>query len=319
MTNQLFEECVYQDKQINMSKITNIRTIAANLKIGTFNVANSPLEEASKTVNFSLREKQIIKTINDIDADILGLNELRNYGNKQPVNFLGKLTNCNHIYDYMNGHKSMAMGILYKRSKVYPMQIVKKWLSTTPDVPSDDWGNGFGRIILGVKFLPVLDEQICINSKPLWIFIVHLGLGEFEKDQCVKLIPGLIKSIVHKDDNFLILGDFNFFDDKNGLKQREVLVNSGMIDVGTTMNFYYNKTSEIGVRAFGTFLGFNDDNYKSSYDQMIQSNCAGRLDNIFISQNLKYQNVMVFAESQQEVIDRKTPSDHLPLICNINW
>ncbi|CAH6419604.1 Hypothetical protein KVN_LOCUS3 [uncultured virus] len=182
------------------------------LKIGTFNLANSLLDEKSETTNFFLREKEIISTIDKMNPDILALNELRPYSDHNtkeiyyPSNFLGKIKEYDHFYDYINGSAlAFGIGLIYKRSSVYPIKTIKHWLSNTPTIPSDSWGNGFGRIIMGVKFLPIDNGKIIINTEPIWVFVTHLGLGEKEKNECVNLIPKLIKKEV-ENDHYVIMG-----------------------------------------------------------------------------------------------------------------
>jgi len=198
--------------------------------------------------------------------------------------------------------------------RFFPVKTVKYWLSETPEIPSDSWRNGFGRTVLGVKFYPVIEEKINLNAKPVWIYVTHFGLGEKEKNECVKLIPKLIHRDVG-DDHYAIVGDFNFFDDKDGPQQRKTLTEAGLKDVGIETYFSFDPTQ----RCYGTYLGFEIDLFKSTYESLagLNDKAPGRLDHIWVSPLTEVSNVMCWVEKKEQLMERTTPSDHLPLLCTI--
>jgi endonuclease/exonuclease/phosphatase family metal-dependent hydrolase len=305
----------------NCKVIINDSTTNSTLRIGTFNLANSLLDEKSETTNFFVREGVVLDAIKKMNCDVLGLNELRPYRNRmtgetcQPSNFLGKLEGYAHIYDYMSADPlAFAIGLAYRRSSVYPVKTVKYWLSETPEIPSDSWGNGFCRILLGAKFYPVVNGKINLSAKPIWIYVTHLGLGEKEKNECVKLIPKLINKDVGTD-HYAVLGDFNFFDDKDGQQQRRTLSDAGMKDVGAQTYFSFDTTK----RCYGTFLGFDGDAFKSTYESLsgLSDKVPSRLDHIWVSPFTEVSDVTCWVEKEEQLINRTTPSDHLPLLCTI--
>lgn len=294
------------------------------LKVGTFNIANSVYDEKSEITNFFKRETQVIDTINKLNCDILCLNELRPYLDRkthepqQPSSFLGKLSEYGHVYEYTTSNSlSFATGILYKRSSVYPVKTVKYWLSETPEIPSDSWGNGWGRAIFGCKFLVVTNEKINLAVKPFWVYVVHLGLSEKEKTESAKLIPDIIKRDVKEGEHYAVMGDFNFFDDKDGHTQRKSLSKT-MQDVGSETYFSFDKTK----RCYGTFLGFEGDLYASDYKILAgldNTKIPSRLDHIWLSSQIKATDVQCYATNLNQLISRTTPSDHLPLTCTISY
>jgi endonuclease/exonuclease/phosphatase family metal-dependent hydrolase len=319
------------------SKITGFQSDQeCIIKLGTFNVANAVTDEKSETTNFFVREEAVLKTIKDMNCDVLVINELRPYMNRtdssqcQPVTFLGKLPQYAHVYDYMNGSPlSFGNAILYKRDVVYPVKTVKYWLSETPEVPSDSWGNGFGRILMGIKFYPMLSpDKINLGAKPFWVYAVHLGLGESEKAECAKLIPKLVRKDAGED-HFAILGDFNFFDDRDGKKHRQIMVDSGLSDAGAVSFLSCMPLT----RCYGTFLGFEKDDFKSSYEVLMgfthadselgsekygfNATMPSRLDHGFVSDHTEISDARVWVESIKQLIDRTTPSDHLPFFFKI--
>lgn len=291
-----------------------------SIKIGTFNVANTLTDEKSEITNFFKRERQVVETIRRIKPHAMAILELRPYLNRStgemcyPPDFLGKLGTYAHKYQYNTANPlSFANGIIYDRSVLYPVREVTHWLSETPEFVSDSWGNGFGRTLFGIKFHHVVDGKVN-KHKCIWIYVTHLGLGEAEKEHCAKLIPKLIKADVG-DDPFVVMGDFNFFDDRDGKKHRQLMVSADLVDVGTDMYFSFDETR----RCYGTFMGFETDRVQFSLEDLGDPSKASRLDHIFTSNNIKAIKVTVYADNEEQLITKTTPSDHLPLIAELEF
>lgn len=291
-----------------------------SIKIGTFNVANALNDEKSEMNNFFKREKQVVETIRRIKPHVMALLELRPYQNRitgemcYPPDFLGKLSEYAHKYQYNSANSlAFANGILYDRSVLFPIREVTHWLSETPDFVSDSWGNGFGRTMFGVKFHHVLDGKVN-KHKCIWIYVTHLGLREEEKEHSVKLIPKLIREDTGGDP-FVVMGDFNFFDDRDGKKQRQLMVSADLVDVGVETYFSFDETK----RCYGTFMGFETDHVKFSYEDLSDPSKASRLDHIFTSKDIKTTRVVVYADCEEQLMTKTTPSDHLPLIAELEF
>ena len=116
-----------------MNKLIAPALPSYRLRFGTYNLANAAQDEQSETTNFYRRLSAILQLIATMDLDILVLNELRPYRNRDtgkmcyPPEFLGQIEGYDHVYDYNNATgMSFGNAILYKRNKFYPLQTVKR-------------------------------------------------------------------------------------------------------------------------------------------------------------------------------------------------
>lgn len=306
----------------------NIYTIVpdytkTHLKVLQYNIDNAVREEKYEHTKWMNRKDRVVKLINSIDADIVCLQELRKLDGAISINqFLAAFEKYDFKVEYRNASKySFGNAILYKPDKVYPVQTVKKWLSTDVKNPNDI-PKGFGYIVLGVQFMPVNDEKIIFNAKPFWVFTTHLGLDEqLKADSCNQLNEIITDLIGQSQQPFILTGDFNFFPDKDGAKQRTVLTDGPlrMQDLGKE-----SITSQLRVKLEGTFIGYEHDDFKadiSSFDKIIS-----RLDHIFASSDVEQKGPVILdtrtmleveTDPSKELTDRNLPSDHLPLLVEI--
>lgn len=285
------------------------------LKIVTFNV-NAALE-AQKTPDtcFNVRAPRIIALIKELiekqGADIICLQELRNLPDSMTVDqFLAHFPGFYHEVAYRNpSAASFAQAILYRSTKFFPLNTCKKWLSATPNKVSDTFSNGFGAIVQCVCFAWVFDGKLVNNVPPIWIFNTHFPLDESAKTQsCLALQSIILKKT--KGAEFLLVGDFNFFADKDGPKQRALLC-QWMQDLGK------GAKTLLGKQVEGTFIGYDYDPSKADL-----TNMTSRLDHVFGSANvvgttpILYTKTMLSVEPV-ELTTRQYPSDHLPLVVDI--
>lgn len=303
-------------------------------KIGTYNIESSNVGEKEKPL--SSRIEKIYELVKEMDLDILGINETGRPTNDQKTNkkitaemFLSGLKSKNDesyrfIMDYWNSGTCFANAIAYKPSKVYPINQKTFWLSETPDTPSD-FSNEFGRKCLAVEFLMVDDSKIDTKYPSIWVYLTHLAPGdEKAKFSAVKLIRSHV--IKHCKSTAFVMGDFNFFDDLEGQSQRIAMLEEQyrriIIDSGSISKFSFDKN----LKAYGTFLGFEYDKSKKDAESLFKqekSHLASRLDHIFVFHckdsimATVIKNSLVYAKNIQELIERNTPSDHLPLVLEI--
>ncbi len=212
---------------------------------------------------------------------------------------------------------SFGQAILFKRDKFYAQEKIKRWLSDTPECISDTWAEkksgttGFGYVVLGVKFIPVAEGKIVKGAKPFWVFNVHYGLEEDLKTKsCHKMVE--IIDDVAGDLPFIIAGDFNFFPDRDGDKQRSILTEH-FKDLGKgAKTFLGNRHVE------GTFVGYEHDAFKADLKNMVS-----RLDHVFGSKSVNTKgHVILYAKTMlqnepDEFTTRSYPSDHIPLFTTI--
>jgi endonuclease/exonuclease/phosphatase family metal-dependent hydrolase len=215
------------------------------------------------------------------------------------------------VVDFRNSQPiSMGQAILYKKSRFYQAEHIKRWFSNTPFIPSDD-SDGFGYILNGICLLPVLNTKIISPIKPLWIYNTHFPLNEEQKTKCCLIL----KELIDKDKTFILCGDFNFFPDFDGDKQRNSL---GFKDLGKDA-----KTLKGSISIEGTFIGYTHDLFHADFKKMVS-----RLDHVFSSENVeKVEDSILVNKTMISEVDndlsfefdnkRRYPSDHLPLLVKI--
>ena len=307
-----------------MSAVTNanLHTVdhehVTKFKFLQYNVDQAMREEKFEATKWSNRHPRVQKLINEVNADIVCLQEMRKLPGTITVNqFLAQFEQYYYELGYRNPSiLAFGQATLYNPNKFYCMQTVKRWLSDTPNLVSDTWAVnaagtcGFGYIVLGTQFVPVKDGKVVLNAKPFWVFNVHLGMEEDVKTKsCTKLLE-LCPSIAQGQE-FIIAEDWNFFPDRDGHKQRAIMVTK-FKDLGAGAKTLGGKLVE------GTFVGYEHDEFKADLKNMVS-----RLDNVFgtagviASDQTLYTKTML-PEEPEELTCRNTPSDHLPLVMTIN-
>ena len=296
----------------------------------TYNIDQAVREEKYEETKWKNRKEFIKKLIIEVNADIVCLQELRKlYKDDEETTemflaLLSKELNYRFIVDYRNaGELAFGNAILWKYKKFAMIKHKIKYLSETPNIISDTWSEnyGFGAIINGVLLYPVKNEKIIINSNPFWIFNTHFPLEEEFKTKSCKF---LVEYLGKLKEEWLLCGDFNFFEDKDlnsdkkvfGSKQREILTKEGEFQ-----DLCKDSKTLGGKKIVGTFIGFNHDEFKSDLDNM-----NSRLDHIFSSKNIKGSNASQYTRSmkkdfkediEEELTHRNYPSDHLPQLIEI--
>lgn len=111
--------------------------------------------------------------------------------------------------------------------------------------------------------------------------------------------------------DFLVTGDFNFFPQLGGPKQRAILTSAGCQDLGKGARTLGGKEIE------GTFVGYEHDEFKADL-----KNINSRLDHIFSSGGFSGSSPTLYTRTMlehepEELTTRDYPSDHLPLVINI--
>lgn len=283
-----------------------------------YNVDQAMREEKHETGKWNYRKERIAKLIKETNADIVCLQEMRQLPECESVNkFLSSFDEYDFKVEYRNASKlSFGQAILYKRDKFYCMETAKRWLSSTPDQVSDDWSvlkpgsTGFGAIVMGCKFLFVDNDKIVSNAKAFWVFNTHFLLEEEHKTKSCHSIVLTIKKITNGLD-YLLTGDFNFFSDKNGARQTDI-IESCMDDLS------FDALTLKGYKTQGTFVGFYWDKFHAPLPQL-QSNLDHIFGNEYNWQVLKkvlYTKTMLDVEPE-ELTTRNFPSDHLPILMSV--
>lgn len=307
---------IVKAKKMNNNISTVVQGFKSTLTFLQFNV-NKGIEgekNADKYPAYSWnnREDRVIALVEEVNADIVCLQELRELPNTKPVEeFLFRLTKFGYRYVIQApnpGSMAFAQVILWKKDKFFMDKMETKWLSSTPDVVSDDWNERrkFGHVLVGVRLTPVQGDKVISNAKPLFVFNTHFSMEEPFKTKAAENIVKMMNSI---SDNYILAGDFNFFPDPlPGDKQRE-LITQHLTDCGL------GAKSLGGKELKGTFVGIETDAFKAPLPDLNNS----RLDHVFCTKNLKVQNCVLYTKTMlqpepEELTSREFPSDHLPLV-----
>lgn len=285
----------------------------------TYNVDQAMREEAFPDTKWMARKDRVAALINEVNADIVTLQEMRKLPGTITVNEWLATSFPQYYYEigFRNASAlSFGQANLYNPNKFYAEKTVKRWLSDTPNVISDTWASsaggstGFGYLVLATRFLWVSEGKVVENMKPFWVFNVHFGLEEELKTKsCTKLLE-IVKEVTNGE-NAIISGDFNLFPDREASKQRAILV-SEFTDVGEGA-----VTSQNAKKVEGTFVGFEHDAFKADLKNMVS-----RLDHVFTypkaaqfvkSESAQLITKTMLAPEPDELTIRKLPSDHLPI------
>jgi endonuclease/exonuclease/phosphatase family metal-dependent hydrolase len=277
-------------------------------------------EEQFENTKWMNRKDRVKALIEHINADIVCLQEMRQLPDAITVNsWLGSLSKYRYQIAYRNASMlAFGQATLYDPKKFFLSKVEFKWLSDTPDVVSDTWAlekggtTGFGYVVLCTQFRLVSDDgKILSDVEPFWVFNIHFGLEEELKTKSAHKLVALVYS-VSEGQQFIISGDFNFFPDKDGAKQRAILAKH-FVDCGNSA-----KTSRNGKQVEGTFIGYEHDQFKADL-----SNMVSRLDHVWCSKLINVSNPILHTETMlpdepEELTTRETPSDHLPLSVDVN-
>lgn len=247
----------------------NISTVG-NLRVASFNVLNYfngnglgdgfPTARGAKTEAEFIRQRdKIIAAIATIDADIIGLMEIENdgYGEQSAIADLTQGLNeyfNDTVYQFIApdenqvGTDAIAVGMLYKPSKVTPIESAK--VLNSQNSATDEHGQ---ILFLSSKNRPVLTQQFKHqdSEQSVVIAVNHLkskgshcnSLGDYDNNdgqgncnltrtRAAKAL-GLFLNKEYVEQPTLVIGDLNAYLKEDPLV---ALANSGFNDVFTALN-----------------------------------------------------------------------------------
>ncbi len=224
---------------------------------------------------------EVVKMINESNADIICLQELQNLETSKYdlKTFLAMLLPYDNSYTYYCEYKdAFALAILYKRSKV---------TSIAFDIFHYETDMSNTLVCYGIKF------KYVGNDKTFWIYNTHWSTKSQRRDSAVTTLTNKFKDF---KEPLLILGDFNMFKKEDGDKQRDLILK-------WSEDLAYPLTN-----ASGTFYGYIHDDYNYPINNM------ARLDHIFSKFFTKVGNAIAVGVSQELLQKRAYPSDHLMIM-----
>lgn len=265
------------------------------IKFATWNINQAGAAERFVETKFDNRWPKIFQQIKDCDADIICLQELRNLDTSEIkvidiLHMIGELGyDYRHTY-YGETSTSFALATFYRRDKFFVDNTEIKIL------PLSDEDNEkkvmLGKIVttcvvMNIRFINI------ITREEFSVLNTHFGMKEEEKNKSVDFLLKYIKTITP---TFISAGDFNFFDDRDGLEQRKKML---------------EHTSDLAYpleNASGTFMGFEYDEFKKPFENM------SRLDHIFTSMPIFLCKKAIAFGDMNLVKERKYPSDHVMVV-----
>ncbi len=264
-------------------------------KFATFNIDQARREEAFEETKFDVRWPHLKKLIQDADADILCLQELRNLETSK-ISVTELLYQVSQLgYDYKHAYYgpdqiAFAQVIFYKRDKLFitGMDILLLPLASEENP-------GLTRIVLSLKL------RVIGTGKEFYVCTTHFGLEEHEKEASCRVLKAYLEAFTQKGLPYLCAGDYNFFDDRDGVKHRAIMLE-------TSKDLAYPLAN-----ASGTFMGFKHDAFNQPYEKM------SRLDHIFVNDKVlpvASEKAYVFGDLEL-VRKREYPSDHLMIVVNV--
>lgn len=307
---------------MSLSKFQTNSTSPQVLVVETFNGDEAVVEEKYEQTKWSNRSERMKKVLLKGEAQLIHLQEMRKLdGNKTPREWLSSF---GEKYGFQLSNRNptkytFGVATIFDESKLIPCsEIITKWFSDTPNIPSDTWEDekgqtGFGYNALFMKFAFVENEKVVMNCKPFWSVNVHFPMSGKLKIKCCHLLVAFIKEICGSD-TAIITGDFNlpFSDDPDGELQLKVLEDN-LINVSKM-----KITSQKKRPVKGTFIGYPHDKFCEKDPQNSQK-C---IDYIFLwnADGIEYEEETIaitetgYDEEPDELSDvYKLPSDHLGL------
>lgn len=268
-----------------------------------WNVDQARREEKVEQTRWDIRSPHVKQLIKKAKCDIVVLLELRDLetSTENWRQFLSYFPEYDHVSRrYCHFDLTFAMSLMVDPKKFF---IGDTRVHSYSDDPQKS------------KIVMFVDLQRKDTLKWCTIGVTHFDLPEDIKWVSVKKLRDLISTQQYPT---MVYGDYNFFDDADGIKQREYMLET-CDDVAYPL-LRVNHGYGIPENLSGTFIGFSHDEQKKSYEKM------SRLDHIFIPRQPSNKKILVdFAESpfmenykfDNSSYDSYTyPSDHLAIRVN---
>lgn len=174
------------------------------LKVISFNIRYSGADDGANM--WANRKNGCAKMINSLEPDIFGLQECEN------DQFEFMKSNCR---DYTaigvgrdDGQKAGEYSaIYYNKSRITCTEWGTKWLSATPDTPSQCWSSSHNRILTWSK---MKDTKTGVE---FCFFNTHFDLDVTAHAECAKLARKLVDEITPEGWPKILVGDLNALED----------------------------------------------------------------------------------------------------------
>ncbi|CAK0747095.1 putative Metal-dependent hydrolase [Gammaproteobacteria bacterium] len=254
-------------------------------KIMSFNI-RVPVEW-DKENQWKYRKNLVSEIINDYSDGIAGLQEVKPQQFFDLDELLAK--NYQHIGEQRDsGYLAECNPIYYDEEKYIVLSHGQQWISETPEVMSRLNGADYNRIVVWGEFERKVDKKI------FYLFNVHYDYTTpvvIEKSSEI-VINIIAKVAIKKDLPVFLIGDFNCNEQSNGYKK--------LLEKYKNAKYLARKTR--GPAKTFTNWGWGFEN-------------PDTIDHIFVKNIKKVE----FFEVLDLFIDGKYPSDHFPVVCDVEF
>lgn len=262
-----------------------------HLKIATYNVENLfdlhrsgheykeyiPNTKARwNTKNYNIKLKNIARVIKDIDADIIGLQEIESQQALKDLRFILKQNGLYYQY--------------YKIANYKETNIKVAFLSKVPFVYTHEVA-----VQSSYKYRNILEAKFKINDKNLFILVNHWKSKAGPESMRIVSAKKLLKRTqeLGEDKNIILLGDFNSHYEENILFKRKRKHNdtdgvTGINDILNTLD-YKARASSVDVDEGDFYNLWYDTQIDERYSYIYRGKKEA-LDNILVSSSLLQQS-----------------------------
>ena len=262
-----------------------------HLKIATYNVENLfdlhrsgheykeyiPNTKARwNTKNYNIKLKNIARVIKDIDADIIGLQEIESQQALKDLRFVLKQNGLYYQY--------------YKIANYKETNIKVAFLSKVPFVYTHEVA-----VQSSYKYRNILEAKFKINDKNLFILVNHWKSKAGPESMRIVSAKKLLKRTqeLGEDKNIILLGDFNSHYEENILFKRKRKHNdtdgvTGINDILNTLD-YKARASSVDVDEGDFYNLWYDTQIDERYSYIYRGKKEA-LDNILVSSSLLQQS-----------------------------
>lgn len=257
----------------------------------SFNIRYGSADDGQNHWNF--RKDLVFDVIRQHSPDVIGLQEALHFQIDEIIENVPGYSIIGEGRD--GGKKGEYSAILHKSERFDVDTSGTFWLSDTPAIPSNHWGNVCIRICTWVR---LVDTK---SGMSFYIYNTHLDHeSQPSREKSVRLIANRILQRKHKDP-FVLTGDFNAGEDNPALRYLKGEKIENEITPLPVLDAF--RTLHTSVQKVGTFNGF-----KGRTD-------GAKIDYIFVPPDVK----VLQADILRTASNGKYPSDHFPVAARLRF
>lgn len=262
-----------------------------DIKVMSFNIRYGTAEDDENSWNN--RNILVYDVIRQYSPDIIGLQEALRF----QIDDIK--TNIPGYEDIGQGREGGEQGeyaaILYRTERFSVKQSGTFWLSDTPEVPSQHWGNACIRICTWGHFFDRL------SGSAFYLFNTHLDhISQFSREKSVQLIADRVQNREYPDP-FIMTGDFNAGEQNPAIQYLTREVKDHKVSsciMRDTYRVLYPDAVMVGT--FNAFRGIKT---------------GEKIDYIFVAPETKVLSADIVRMGK----DGQYPSDHFPVVAQIRF